>query len=268
MGNWPTTARRWRRLAANGIGLETRLVEERAGAEKAERAVELTRQANEASSRYLVYRRAAELRAQMTSSRRAIQRRSRSTDCAPRSTTCAARSSDSPRCAPNWRPSPTCPATTWRSQRCAGGRGRSAGRSCSSSPCWRSAAARCNGLTSGGVVRRSSSRRLARRDCLSRLASGGEINDVRLQNELRESEIARRLQGRTELAEKVRETEQERAAKLVPLGVEDVPAAEAVLAAEAEHVGADRYAHRRVPGPDGRRAGCPEHRRVARPRGG
>lgn len=61
------------------------------------------------------------------------------------------------------------------------------------------------------------------------------VNDVRLQNELRESEIARRLQGRTELSEKVREIEQERTAKLGPLGVSEVAAAEALLVLETEH---------------------------------
>jgi DNA repair exonuclease SbcCD ATPase subunit len=62
-----------------------------------------------------------------------------------------------------------------------------------------------------------------------------ELNDYRLQNELRESEIARRLAGRTDLSEKVRQAEQERSDALATLGTADLARAEAVLAAETEH---------------------------------
>ncbi len=62
------------------------------------------------------------------------------------------------------------------------------------------------------------------------------INDIRMQNELRESEIARRLAGRTDLAERVRQTEQERAETLASLRQPDLATAEAILAAETEHI--------------------------------
>ncbi len=61
------------------------------------------------------------------------------------------------------------------------------------------------------------------------------LSDIRMQNELRESEIARRLSGRTDLAERVRQIEQERAEALAVLKVADLPAAEALLASESEH---------------------------------
>lgn len=60
--------------------------------------------------------------------------------------------------------------------------------------------------------------------------------DVRMQNELREAEIARRLAGRTDLAERVRQTEQERVEALASLGLPDLAAAETTLVAETEHV--------------------------------
>ena len=62
------------------------------------------------------------------------------------------------------------------------------------------------------------------------------FNDIRMQNELRESEIARRLSGRTQIAEKVRQAEQERVEGLRSIHQTDVATAERVLAAEDEHV--------------------------------
>jgi len=62
------------------------------------------------------------------------------------------------------------------------------------------------------------------------------MNDIRMQNELRESEIARRLSGRTQLAEKVRQAEQERVEALASLNLPDVATADLVLSAETEHV--------------------------------
>ncbi len=61
------------------------------------------------------------------------------------------------------------------------------------------------------------------------------MNDIRMQNELRESEIARRLAGRTDLAERVRQIEQQRAEALATLGTADLARAETTLAAQAEH---------------------------------
>ena len=60
--------------------------------------------------------------------------------------------------------------------------------------------------------------------------------DIRLQNELREAEIARRLAGRTDLGERVRQAEQERVEALSSLGLPDVATAEQTLSAETEHV--------------------------------
>ena len=61
------------------------------------------------------------------------------------------------------------------------------------------------------------------------------VNDIRLQNELRESEIARQLSGRTDLAERVRQAEQDRAEALSSVGSVDLARAEVTLAAETEH---------------------------------
>ena len=61
------------------------------------------------------------------------------------------------------------------------------------------------------------------------------VGDIRMQNELRETEIARRLGGRTQLGERVRQAEQERAQTLATLGMADLARAEVTLAAESEH---------------------------------
>jgi len=80
------------------------------------------------------------------------------------------------------------------------------------------------------------------------------FNDIRMQNELRESEIARRLSGRTQIAEKVRQAEQERVEGLRSIHQTDVATAERVLAAENEHVtliGTKRAEYRGLMGDDG-----------------
>ncbi len=77
--------------------------------------------------------------------------------------------------------------------------------------------------------------------------------DVRLQNELREAEIARRLAGRTVLSERVRQTEQERAQALSSLGLSDLAKAETTFAAETEHmsqIGSLRAEYRGLMGDD------------------
>jgi DNA repair exonuclease SbcCD ATPase subunit len=60
--------------------------------------------------------------------------------------------------------------------------------------------------------------------------------NARLQNELREAEIARRLAGRTDLAERVQHAEQERVQGLSSLGLSDLATAETTLALETEHM--------------------------------
>lgn len=77
--------------------------------------------------------------------------------------------------------------------------------------------------------------------------------NVRLQNELREAEIARRLAGRTDLAERVRQAEQERAQGLSSLGLSDLATAESTLALETEHmakIGSRRAEYRGLMGDD------------------
>ncbi len=79
------------------------------------------------------------------------------------------------------------------------------------------------------------------------------LNDIQMQNELRESEIARRLAGRTDLAERVRQTEQERAEALGSLALSDLSTAETTLVAETEHsakIGARRAEYRGLMGDD------------------
>jgi DNA repair exonuclease SbcCD ATPase subunit len=79
------------------------------------------------------------------------------------------------------------------------------------------------------------------------------LNDIRIQNELRESEIARRLTGRTHLAERVRQSEQERGETLSSLGLPDLAKAETTLAAETEHaaqIGARKAEYRGLLGDD------------------
>src|SRR5262249_51225720 len=55
--------------------------------------------------------------------------------------------------------------------------------------------------------------------------------------QLREAEIARRLRGRSERADELREAEKEREAVLATTGVADMTAAENLLNDEQEHVG-------------------------------
>jgi DNA repair exonuclease SbcCD ATPase subunit len=77
--------------------------------------------------------------------------------------------------------------------------------------------------------------------------------NVRLQNELREAEIARRLAGRTDLAERVRQAEQERVQGLASLGLKDLATAETTLAVETEHmsqIGSRRAEYRGLMGDD------------------
>ncbi|MEO8626435.1 MAG: AAA family ATPase [Candidatus Limnocylindrales bacterium] len=77
--------------------------------------------------------------------------------------------------------------------------------------------------------------------------------NIRLQNELREGEIARRLAGRTDLAERVRQTEQDRAQAMSSLGLSDLAVAETTLAAETDHVakiGSRRAEYRGLMGDD------------------
>jgi DNA repair exonuclease SbcCD ATPase subunit len=80
-----------------------------------------------------------------------------------------------------------------------------------------------------------------------------KVDDIRMQNELRESEIARRLSGRTDLAERVRQAEQERAEALASIGHSDLSRAETTLAAEVEHaaqIGSRKAEYRGLLGDD------------------
>ena len=62
------------------------------------------------------------------------------------------------------------------------------------------------------------------------------LTDIKLQNELRDTEIRRRLRGRSQLVDDVKEVERERAESLQALDLPDVGEAERLLAAESEHV--------------------------------
>ncbi|MDP8905631.1 MAG: AAA family ATPase [Chloroflexota bacterium] len=57
-----------------------------------------------------------------------------------------------------------------------------------------------------------------------------------IENELRESEIARRLRGRSQRAEELREAERDRDEGLASIGVDDLASAEKLLTNELEHV--------------------------------
>lgn len=61
-------------------------------------------------------------------------------------------------------------------------------------------------------------------------------SDVRRQNVLREEQISRRLRGRSEIEQQLRDTVAKRDDELEVLGLADVPAAAALLEAEAAHV--------------------------------
>jgi DNA repair exonuclease SbcCD ATPase subunit len=59
----------------------------------------------------------------------------------------------------------------------------------------------------------------------------------RVQQQMRDVEIDRRLRGRSEMEAELRQAEADTASQLVAVGLPDLPAAEAMLAAEQEHVG-------------------------------
>lgn len=63
-----------------------------------------------------------------------------------------------------------------------------------------------------------------------------QLADVLLQNEMRESEVARRLRGRSQLGTELAESERERDEALATVGLPDLAAADSLLAAETEHV--------------------------------
>ena len=59
----------------------------------------------------------------------------------------------------------------------------------------------------------------------------------RVQTELRDVEVERRLRGRSEMEAELRQAEADTAQQLMGLGLQDLPAAENLLAREQEHVG-------------------------------
>jgi hypothetical protein len=72
---------------------------------------------------------------------------------------------------------------------------------------------------------------------LSAMRMRQKLADVQAENELRESEISRRLRGRSELFDELRETERQRDEALAELALEDLAAADQLLADETELVG-------------------------------
>jgi len=63
-----------------------------------------------------------------------------------------------------------------------------------------------------------------------------QASEVRLQNEMAEAEISRRLRGRSDLEEELRAAERERDQQLTTLSMPDLAAGERSLSEEAEHV--------------------------------
>ena len=72
--------------------------------------------------------------------------------------------------------------------------------------------------------------------------------DLRLQNELREHEVARRLRGRSELTDELHANEGQRDVALATLGLPDLATADTLLAAETEHVARINQLHAEVRG--------------------
>lgn len=62
-------------------------------------------------------------------------------------------------------------------------------------------------------------------------------SQVRLQNEMLETEIARRLSGRSDLEEDLKSAERQRQTQIAALGMPDLATADVMLSAESEHVG-------------------------------
>jgi DNA repair exonuclease SbcCD ATPase subunit len=216
------------------VDLDARLAEQRKGAEKAERAAALTTRAADAARRYALYRRATELREEigkldashpsaiaLPTLRSTVEHlRSLEYKLSEMRAELAAEPDlsgyDVSIPHPRWRP--------WM----AGGGALLVG----------SLAVALIGIVAGatvpGMVLGVLIAALGAVCLLVAYQRRRRISDIRLQNELRESEIARRLAGRTELAEKVRQVEQERSEALASLGSRDLTVAESTLAAETD----------------------------------
>ncbi|MEO6350189.1 MAG: AAA family ATPase [Candidatus Limnocylindrales bacterium] len=221
---------------ARRIDLDAQLTQQRAGVEKAERAAALTAQITDAARRYAVYKRAAELRDEigrleashpsrvdLTTLRSAVEHlRNLEFDISEKRAELAAEPDlsgyDVAIQAPRWRPWAAVAIILSILAVAALGAGAVAGQI-------------VFGLV-GAVVLGAG----AGYTGWTSMKHHRRLSDIRMQNELRESEIARRLSGRTDLSERVRQTEQERAEALATLGLADLPRAETTLAAETDHV--------------------------------
>ena len=228
------------------------LAEQREGAARAERAVQLDKRATDAQRRYVLYKRAAELSDEID----ALEAAHPSSVALPalRSTVEHLRglefhlsemraemaaepdlSAYDALSVPRWKPWLAAGVVMIVAALVAAGAGIAVGAAV---PGLGGGAAL---LVLGGIALYVASRRRA------------QLADIELQNELRESEIARRLTGRAQLAEKVRQAEQDRETALRSINQPDAAAAEKLLAAEAEHtalIGSKRSEYRGHTGGD------------------
>jgi hypothetical protein len=218
------------------VGLDAQLAEQREGLARAERASTLTAKLADASRRYAVYRRAAELRDDMArleashpssiplpQLKSTVEKlRTLEFDISEMRAELAAEPDlsgyDVAIAVPRWRPWAILGAVLLVAALVIAGLGVSLGSA-------------VVGLAAGVVVGLIGAFALWRSMVLRR-----RVSDIRLQNELRETEIARRLTGRTQLGERARQADQERAELLASVGMSDLARAEVTLEAEAEHV--------------------------------
>ncbi|MEP7158616.1 MAG: AAA family ATPase [Chloroflexota bacterium] len=218
------------------IALDARLDEQREGAEKAERASALTATAADAARRYALYKRAAELREDI--GRLEASHPSAVSLPALRSTVEHLRKLEfkvsEMRAEMSAEPdlsgyNVSLPSPRWRPWLTVGG----------------VLLVAAPVVAVAGIVLRAATTGLLAAGAVLLMALGALLigargrlrqTDIRMQNELREAEIARRLAGRTDLGERVRQAEQERIEALSSLGLPDLAAAETTFAAETEHV--------------------------------
>lgn len=218
------------------IALDGRLDEQREGAEKAERAAALTTKASDSARRYALYKRAAELREDI--GRLEASHPSAVSLPALRSTVEHLRKLEfrvsEMRAEMSAEPdlsgyNVSLPNPRWRPWLIFGGVLLLAAPIVAVAGVLLKAPS--IGLVAGGAVLLMALLALL-------IGARGRLrqSDVRMQNELREAEIARRLAGRTDLGERVRQAEQERVEALSSLGLPDLAGAESTLSAETEHV--------------------------------
>ena len=235
-----------------------KLEEQREDAAKAERAAALAAKLADAAQALRA------VQARRRAARRDRQARSEPSVRGARCRSCARPSSmlrklefePVARCAPSWRPSRTCPATTWPSPTPRWRPWLHARQLCFASwpaRCWRSPCRDCEASIARWPRARRRLRSWAGLALWRRCRAAAKLERHPHAERAARNEIARRLAGRTELAERVRQAEQERVEALElarPGGPRDGRACARRRDGARRQIGAQRAEYRGMMGED------------------